>query len=61
MPGLTLTKLLEIKDYLDRTAIKPYKGMMGLRNSGFFQINSEEEYRHLEEVLNGKEANSKEG
>ena len=54
MTELTLAKLLEIKDYLDRVAIKPYRGMIGLRGSGFFQINSEEEYKLLEEIQNGQ-------
>ena len=50
MEELTLKRLLEIKKELDKVAIKPYKGRMGLRGSGFFQINSEEEYLLLEEA-----------
>lgn len=47
MEKLTITKLLEIKESLKETEIKPYKGMIGLGGNGFFQINSEPEYNLL--------------
>lgn len=50
MPELTLAKLLEVKKQLDKETIKPYKRYIGMRKSGFFQINSEEEYILLEEI-----------
>ncbi len=49
---LTLAKLFEIKDLWEKEAIKPYKGMIGLKRSGFFQINSEREHKLLEKGIN---------
>ncbi len=49
MGELTTAKLLQIKKCLEKNAIKAYRGMIGLRKNGFFQINSEREYRLLAE------------
>lgn len=49
MGKLTVAKLLEVKKSLDKTKIKPYKGMIGLNSNGFFQINSERENNLLKE------------
>ena len=48
MEKLTIEKILEIKDCLKESTIKPYKEMISLRKNGFFQINSEIEYELLE-------------
>jgi len=43
--GFTLKKLIRVQKELDKVAIKPYRGFVGLDEKGFFEIKSEEEFK----------------